>query len=305
MNASADYQIVHKTSYRYSDPVSLCQNQLRMRPRNQPHLTCDFVNVEIDPTPTSMDTHPDYFGNIVDSFSIEAPHKALNVTVRSRVSVSTPEADSLTTAPNWSDLVSDVRMGTEPADWHAREFTFASNRIRHDHQFSLYVQSIFKSGVSVIDGVEVLTRRIHDEFRYDTTATDVNTSTADAFEMKAGVCQDFAHVQIACLRSIGIPARYVSGYLRTYPPPGKPRLIGCDESHAWISVYAGSAIGWVDFDPTNAVRTGTDHIPICHGRDYDDISPMRGIVMGGGSTTLQVSVDVAPVQADAPAVAIG
>lgn len=296
MTATADYNIVHKTSYQYSEPVALCQNQLRMRPRNQPHLTCHSCVVEIDPEPTSIDTHPDYFGNIVDSFAIEALHQSLNVTVRSHVTVTSPEAENLVAAPVWSDLTQQVHAGVQPTDWSAREFTFNSTRIQNDSKFGRYARDTFGATTNVIEGVDALTKRIHKEFRYDTAATDVNTSTFDAFTLKAGVCQDFAHVQIACLRSIGIPARYVSGYLRTYAPPGKPRLVGCDESHAWISVYAGSTIGWVDFDPTNAVRAGTDHIPICHGRDYDDISPMRGIVLGGGLTSLNVSVDVAPIE---------
>ena len=267
-----------------------------MRPRNQPHLTCHSCEVEIDPQPSSIDTHPDYFGNIVDSFAIEAMHQSLNVTVRSHVTVTSPEAENLIAAPIWSDLAQQVGAGVQPSDWSAREFTFNSQRIENNVEFAAYARDIFDANTNVIDGVDALTKRIHKEFRYDTNATDVNTSTSDAFTIKAGVCQDFAHVQIACLRSIGVPARYVSGYLRTYAPPGKPRLVGCDESHAWISVYAGSEIGWVDFDPTNAIRAGTDHIPICHGRDYDDISPMRGIVLGGGMTSLSVSVDVAPIE---------
>lgn len=295
MTATAQYRITHETAYQYSEPVALCQNQLRMRPRTQPHLTCHQCDVHIVPQPPSLDTHPDYFGNIVDSFSIEALHRSLTVTVSSEVTVLAPEEENLLDAPAWDALAADVKTGKSPLDWKAREFAFGSTRIRHDERFAQYAREIFTPGASVIEAADELTRKINRDFRYDTTATDVNTSTSDAFEMKAGVCQDFAHVQIACLRSLGLPARYVSGYLRTYPPPGKPRLIGCDESHAWISIYAGDRIGWVDFDPTNAVRTGTDHIPICHGRDYDDISPMRGIVLGGGATTLRVSVDVAPI----------
>ncbi|SMP48323.1 Transglutaminase-like enzyme, putative cysteine protease [Neorhodopirellula lusitana] len=292
----AEYRIVHRTSYQYSEPVALCQNQLRMRPRNLPHLTCHSCDVEITPKPTSADTHPDYYGNVVDSFSIEALHSSLEVVVRSHLTVFATDDASLAGAADWSLLAERVRRGDAPEDWRAREFTFDSARIPTSEKFAQYARQIMLPGMSIIDAVDALTSHIHKDFRYDGTATDVNTSTVSAFEMKAGVCQDFAHVQIACLRSLGLPARYVSGYLRTFPPPGKPRLIGCDESHAWISVYAGVGIGWVDFDPTNAVRTGTDHIPICHGRDYDDISPMRGIVLGGGSTTLKVSVDVAPVE---------
>ncbi len=193
-------------------------------------------------------------------------------------------------------MIEALRRGAQPADWSASEYTFASRRIELNPIFGDYARAIMQPHVSVIDAVDALTKQINLDFRYDTQATDVNTTTEAAFGLKAGVCQDFAHVQIACLRSLGLAARYVSGYLRTYPPPGKARLVGCDESHAWIGVYAGAGIGWVDFDPTNAVRAGTDHIPMCLGRDYDDISPMRGIVMGGGKPALKVSVDVLPIE---------
>lgn len=140
-----------------------------------------------------------------------------------------------------------------------------------------------------------LTRRIHGDFKYDTAATHVHSTTEEAFKLRAGVCQDFAHIEIACLRSIGLPARYVSGYLRTSPRPGEQRMVGADESHAWVSLYAGDDFGWIDFDPTNARPSDTNHIPICVGRDYSDVSPMRGVVLGGGSTELKVSVDVEPI----------
>lgn len=295
MTQSANYQIVHETAYHYSEPVALCQNQLRMRPKDHSHLVCHSCEVGIDPEPTSRQQHTDYFGNVVDSFAIESLHQSLRVRVASRVTVSIPDADNFSSSPAWMDLVGMLRRGDNPANWIASEYTFASRRIELNSTYADYARSIMQPHTSIIDAVDALTKHIHRDFRYDTQATDVNTSTQSAFMQKAGVCQDFAHVQIACLRSLGLAARYVSGYLRTYPPPGKPRLVGCDESHAWIGVYAGAEIGWVDFDPTNAVRASTDHIPMCLGRDYDDISPMRGIVMGGGKPVLKVSVDVMPV----------
>lgn len=293
---TARYRITHETIYRYSEPVALCQNQLRMRPRNRPRLKCHDCDVKITPHPESINTHPDYFGNIVDSFAIEHLHGSVEVCVTSDVEVVSPETVNLAAAPKWKDVIEDVRIGTTPEDWMAREFTFNSPRIKLDDRYAVYALPVMEGHGSIMDAVEAMTRQIHQDFQYDTTATDVATSTHDAFKLRAGVCQDFAHVQIAALRSLGLPARYVSGYLRTYPPPGKPRLVGCDESHAWISVYAGPQLGWVDFDPTNAVRTGTDHIPICLGRDYDDITPMRGVVLGGGTTALKVRVDVCPFE---------
>jgi transglutaminase-like putative cysteine protease len=172
---------------------------------------------------------------------------------------------------------------------------FDSPRIRRSEAFAQYARGSFTPGRGMLDAALDLTRRIYVDFKYDTLATNVDTTPEEAFAGKAGVCQDFAQVAVACIRSIGLPARYVSGYLRTIPPLGKPALVGADESHAWFSVYSGAKYGWVGFDPTNGTLAGTDHIPISIGRDYGDISPMRGVVLGGGPTTLKVSVDVQPV----------
>ena len=175
------------------------------------------------------------------------------------------------------------------------EFLFDSPRIFVAQPFQEFALACFSDGRDLIEAGLDLTKKIYDEFTYDTDATDVSTTTETAFALKAGVCQDFAHVQIACLRSIGLPARYVSGYLRTKPPPGQERMIGADESHAWVSLYGGSTLGWVDFDPTNACLADTNHIPVCVGRDYGDVTPMRGVATGGGVADLAVNVDVLPI----------
>ncbi|MEO9591148.1 transglutaminase family protein [Rhodopirellula bahusiensis] len=297
MPRSVTYNIVHETKYRYSEPVAVCLNQLRMRPQTRPpSVVCNQCSVSIDPVPAKIDMHPDYFGNIVDSFAIESPHEALVVNVTSQVQVNAINPFDSPGIPTVAELVNAIRTGQNESDLFAKEYIFASPRIPLGDHFAEYARSIMDESSSLLDAVLHLTKHINEDFQYDSTATDVATTTQAAFELKAGVCQDFSHVQIACLRSLGLPARYVSGYLRTLPPPGKPRLIGNDESHAWISVYAGETLGWIDFDPTNACQIGVDHIPVCVGRDYDDISPMRGIVLGGGDTTLAVKVDVAPVE---------
>jgi transglutaminase-like putative cysteine protease len=297
MPRSITYDIVHETKYRYSEPVAVCLNQLRMRPQTRPpSVVCNQCSVAIEPMPAKIDTHPDYFGNIVDSFAIESPHDSLVVKVSSQVQVNATNPFESQNIPTVAELTNAVRAGQTQSDLLAKEYVFASPRVPLAEQFAAYAKTVMSDGLSVLDAVLELTKHIHEDFRYDSTATDVATTTEAAFELKAGVCQDFSHVQIACLRSLGLPARYVSGYLRTLPPPGKPRLIGNDESHAWISVYAGEMLGWIDFDPTNACQIGVDHIPVCVGRDYDDISPMRGIVLGGGDTILSVNVDVAPVE---------
>lgn len=294
------YKIVHETLYQYSEPVAICQNELRMRIRGTRWIDCQSCEIEISPRPGSIQTHSDYFGNVIDLFAIEAPHESLRVTVRSEVKVTARNAAELSPDPLWRDVVGWVKSGNDPSDLLASEFVFGSRRIQPQPMFADFARGIFDETPGLLAATERLTKKIREDFKYDTTATGVETSTVEAFHLRAGVCQDFSHVQIAALRSLGIPARYVSGYLRTVPPAGKPRLVGSDQSHAWISVYAGPKLGWVDYDPTNACRTGTDHIPVCIGRDYDDISPMRGIVLGGGTTTLTVSVDVSPLIALPP-----
>ena len=286
------YKITHTTEYRYSEPVAVCQNQLRMFPRSTPQVVVDATSARIDPVPDAVYQHQDYFGNRVETFAIEYLHQSLVVTVTSKVTVRDKQlGDAFVDLP-WEDIVASASVWRDEATPSVGEFAFDSPRVHRSDAFGEYARSSFTSGRPVIDASLELTKRIHDDFRYDKAATHVNTSVDEAFEMRAGVCQDFAHVQIGCLRSVGIPARYVSGYLRTIPPEGEDRLVGSDESHAWISVYAGADVGWVDMDPTNACLVGIDHIPICIGRDYGDVTPMRGVVLGGGQTTLLVKVDV-------------
>lgn len=295
-----DYRITHRTNYRYSQPVAICQNQLRMQPRSRPGLACHRSEVTVTPTPESLEVHDDYFGNRVHSFAIESLHRELTVSVRSEVSVSVIPRDAAAEGTPWEAVVEQVRRRASDDALLAREFCFDSPRVNRGDTFASYAAESFRQGRGIVDAVADLTRRIHDEFRYDPAATHVHTPTDRAFEMRAGVCQDFAHIEIACLRSLGLAARYVSGYLRTLPPKGRPRLVGADESHAWLSVYGGDELGWIDCDPTNACLTETDHIPVSVGRDYGDVSPMRGVVIGGGQTNLKVSVDVEPVPAAAP-----
>lgn len=295
MSQSVRYRISHRTSYRYPEPAAICQNQLRMIPRDFAHARCHQVDVDIEPEPDTIHQHHDYFGNCVLAFAIESLHHQLDVTVQSEVTVET--VDLADDATPWEEVVRRIADGDDP-DWLAAgEFRYNSPRISSDEAtFAAYARESFTEGRSILEAVDELTERMNRDFRYDTTVTDVNTSTREAFELRAGVCQDFAHVQIACLRSLGIPARYVSGYLRTVPPPGKPKLVGADESHAWVSVYCGQQLGWVEFDPTNACRTNANHIPICIGRDYSEVTPMRGVVLGGGKTQLTVSVDVQEIE---------
>ena len=240
----------------------------------------------IEPEPDVTLEHTDYFGNRVVSFAIESLHRQLVVTVRSEVTVRQHAVLIGQTSPCWEQVCRQIADRSDPRWMEAQEYLFDSPRIRRAEAFAQYARKSFTSDRPIIEAALDLTKRINADFKYDTKATDVNTTTEEAFRLRAGVCQDFTHVQIACLRSIGLPARYVSGYLKTKTPPGGTRLVGADESHAWISLYAGDQLGWIDFDPTNACPLDTSHIPICVGRDYSEVSPMRGVVLGGGKTDL-------------------
>jgi len=294
-NESVRYRIEHRTAYRYSESVAICQNQLRMQPRTRTSITCHFSDITIDPHPERVTEHEDYFGNRVYSFAIERMHRDLTVTVISEVTVEAAKCLSVANSPNWQSIQSESRDIVGASGRMIHEFRFDSPRVISDKVFADYALVSFDNSRSIVDAALDLTKRIHQDFRYDTSATHVHTKTKEAFQFRAGVCQDFAHIQIACLRSIGLPARYVSGYLRTRPAEGQTRLVGADESHAWLSVYGGQKLGWINCDPTNACFCSTDHIPICIGRDYGDVSPMRGVIIGGGDTSLKVNVDVMPV----------
>jgi transglutaminase-like putative cysteine protease len=245
----------------------------------------------IRPTPLFSSRRTDAFGNTVHSFSIEENHRHLSVTATSRVRVAVaPHPEE--TAP-WEEVVAAVAEQRDPSWLDACRFGFDSPRIERAPEFVAYARQAFTRARPIFEAAFDLTRRIHRDFEYDKAATSVLTQTQEAFRIRRGVCQDFAHIQIACLRSLGVPARYVSGYLRTVPRPGQPRIVGADQSHAWVSVYCGAA-GWVELDPTNDCVCSEDHVPIAWGRDYDDVVPVKGVILGGGEHRLVVSVDVEP-----------
>lgn len=288
------YRIVHRTDYKYPQAVAVCQNEVRMSPRTFGHVTCLQNKIATSPHPTWAGSHVDYFGNSVVSFSVESMHDKLTVTSESLVSVDRPSylrvVDDASLDVDWNVVIGNSKTWV---DDQVDEFVYPSPRIIFNEAMRNYALQSFTQGRGIVDASLDLTCRINKEFKYDPNATTVSTPVGEAFRLRRGVCQDFAHVQIAMLRSIGLAASYISGYLRTLPPEGKPRLVGADESHAWLSVYGGRSIGWFDCDPTNATLAGTDHIPIAIGRDYADVTPMRGVVIGGGSPEMKVSVDVA------------
>lgn len=288
------YKIVHTTNYVYSSPVSMCHNLLILTPRDGGRLKCPSHRLVIRPTPAMTARRTDFFGNHVHTFAIEEQHKNLTVTATSRVTIAQDKPVDQSAAPPWESLRDSIRNQSEPNWLACAPFRFNSPRVFASQAYRDYALTSFTPGLSVFDGLRALTTRIHEEFAYDSQATTVNTPTAHVFTNRRGVCQDFAHVQLACLRSLGLPCRYMSGYLRTVAPEGQTKLVGADQSHAWVSAYCGEALGWVEFDPTNDCLCGVDHIPIAWGRDYSDVVPFRGAYIGGGEHTLSVSVDVRP-----------
>jgi transglutaminase-like putative cysteine protease len=249
----------------------------------------------IDPEPSTHSERLDYYGNLLSFFTIQEPHKHLVVEAASEVSLDGGVWAAPTSSPAWEEVARELPEDRSPASLEAYQFIFESPRIRTLPEFATYAGKSFTRRRPLVEALLDLTARIHHDFLFDSKATNVRTSTEEVFRKKRGVCQDFAHLQIACLRSLKLAARYVSGYLRTYPPPGRPRLIGADASHAWVSVFCPGS-GWIDVDPTNNLVVSDGHVTLGWGRDYGDVSPLRGLILGGKDHTLKVSVDVEPLE---------
>lgn len=280
-------RVVHSTEYVYSDDASICHSEARLEPRGLPRQTLLTHVVEVDPEAEILVQRTDYFGNRVVYFAVHAPHRRLVLRAESEVEVVEPSVPPST--PAWETLRHQV--GARPYDIDVEQFVYASSIVQPSAELRGYAAGSFVPGRPILEAAVELRQRIHADFIYDPQATDVRTSVAEAFELRRGVCQDFAHVLVGCLRSIGLPARYVSGYVRTLPRPGQVKLAGSDESHAWASVYCGEA-GWVDLDPTNDCIPATDHVTVGWGRDYSDVPPVRGVTHGGGRHSVRVAVDV-------------
>lgn len=288
------YQITHKTTYDYAESAATSHNQVHLKIREIPTQSCSRREVFVEPMPEGMTDHTDYFGNTVTSFTIYEPHSRLTITSINRVMVSTIDLAQPPASVAWDTVTQRVRTQLEDDTIDASQYLYNSPYIATSPALKAYAMPSFAPGRPLFEAVLDLTQRIKREFKYAPKATNLATSIEEVLERRMGVCQDFAHLQIGCLRSLGLPARYVSGYLRTDPPAGKPRLVGVDASHAWLSVFA-PPVGWVDFDPTNGCLTGQRHITLAWGRCYSDVSPIKGVVLGGGAHKLSVSVDVAPI----------
>lgn len=285
------YRITHTTTYRYSEPVSLCQNLAHLTPRNAPTQHCRHTEITIEPEPAVMSDRIDYFGNCATFFTIQEPHRSLVATATHLVDVvPTPVPPADDTLP-WEEVAARLNQDLSREVLDASQFVCDSRYTRQNDELAAYARAAFTDGRPILEATLDLAARIHSDFQYDPKATTVATSLEEMFALRRGVCQDFAHLQIACLRSLGLSARYVSGYLSTEPPPGCVPLVGSDATHAWLSVYCPGA-GWIDIDPTNNLIPGDKHVLLAWGRDYDDVSPIKGIVLGGGQHDVHVAVDV-------------
>ncbi|MEM6551457.1 MAG: transglutaminase family protein [Planctomycetota bacterium] len=290
------YQVQHETEYRYSQPVTLGHSSLHLRPRPVDRQRCLAMAIDISPRPAVMTERTDYFGNPVDYFIVQQHHQAMTISTRCTIEVDRVEPLIDGVSKPWETVRDSLRSDTSPAGLDAYQHTFDSALAAGTPEFAGYAAESFPPGRPILDGARDLTQRISDDFTFDPTTTNVATPVKQVFEQRSGVCQDFAHLMIALLRALGLPARYVSGYLRTYPPPGQPRLQGVDASHAWVGVYCPD-FGWADFDPTNNKLVASDHITVAWGRDYADVAPVKGLVLGGDEHYLSVRVDVAPESA--------
>ena len=291
------YGVLHETVYSYERPVVLSQQLLHLTPRVVDFQRLGAHRIEVLPAPAESGTRDDYFGNPVMQIMLAAPHASLAVRAESQIEVLARAQPA--ESGSWERLRDSLRAGggdrVSALLLEPMQFLYESPHIEFFRDLAAYAEPSFGAGRGLLEALLDLTRRIHADFTFDPKATSVSTPLREVLVKRRGVCQDYAHFMTGCLRMLGIPARYVSGYILTTPPPGKPRLVGADASHAWVSVWTG--VDWVDLDPTNNMLVGEQHITLAWGRDFSDVTPMRGVILGGGEQELTVRVTVAPLAA--------
>ena len=295
---SAHYQIFHDTHYHYDSPVSLAQQLAHLWPRPCAWQRCSARQLHISPDPTARRDELDVFGNPLTRLAFERPHDELLVNASLTVEVLPRPVLDFNQSPAWEQTRSALTYSIQPLSptlLEACRYRFESPYVHLKRNFVDFSESCFPVGRPLLLGVQALMEKIFSEFTFDAEATQVATPLVEVLERRRGVCQDFAHLMLACVRSRGLAARYISGYLLTQPPPGQPRLIGADASHAWVSVFC-PVLGWVDFDPTNNVQPALEHITLAWGRDFSDVSPLRGVILGGGNHDPEVRVTVMPLE---------
>jgi len=285
-------RIRHLTHYLYEEPVSISQHLVHLTPRSIANQVCLRHFLTIDPLPQFSGERRDYFGNTSTYFSMQMAHQSLTIEAQSDVSVTPPVGLLFNQTRNWESAVESLKKSLSQKDLQAREFVFESPQVKWNRKLASYALSSFPPRRLLLEAVIDLTQRIHQDFTFDPKATEVRTPVSEVFEMRRGVCQDFAHLQIACLRSLGLAARYVSGYLYSNSPSGDRIPPTSEASHAWVSVYLPEFSTWVDVDPTNNQLVSSYHATLAWGRDYSDVSPIRGVILGGGNHHLTVTVTV-------------
>jgi transglutaminase-like putative cysteine protease len=290
-----NYRIAHRTTFKYRHPVSVGKHVACLKPRSLRNQQLANSELHIEPTPATITERVDYFGNVLCFFTVQEPHKELVVEAQSEVRLENDPASFPQDSLPWEEAARLIPRDQSVEGLEAYQFVFESPRIKLRAEFGAYALESFTPGRPMREGLLDLTARIHQDFRFDSKVTNVRTTTEEVFRKRHGVCQDFAHLQIACLRSINLSARYVSGYLRTHPPPGQARLVGADASHAWLSAYCPGT-GWLDVDPTNNVVPSNGHVTLAWGRDYGDVSPLYGVIQGGGAHSLAVAVDMEAIE---------
>ena len=291
------YRIVHETRYAYAQPVVLCHNEARLQPRATAGQRCAASEVTVEPAPAQRAEREDIFGNRVLYFAVQEKHQQLVVQATSLVEANPPVAVPEAHPEPWETAVAQLRTSSDPEAREARHFTLDSPFAFVSPDVAAWADTCFAPRQPLLEAIAALSARIHREFAFDPQITTVATPPSEVLAQRGGVCQDFAHLAIVCLRSQGIPARYVSGYLETQPAPGNPRRRGADVSHAWFAAFV-PAIGWVDFDPTTDVTPAERHVTTAWGRDYGDVTPLKGVVFGGGEHRPEVSVDMTRVDDD-------
>ena len=286
------YDVRHLTRYLYGAPVASNSCALRLTPRTMDGQETTASHIEITPAPAGASERVDFFGNKVVRMRIEASHRELVIESLARVKVERPTPPAPALTPTWESVASAAADSDALGPDSPALALYESRLVGLYDEITDYARASFSPGRPIYEAGLDLDRRIHADFAYDKEVTEVATPPDVAFAKRGGVCQDFAHIMIASLRGLGLPALYVSGYIRTIPPPGKPRLVGADASHAWVQLWCGREFGWLGLDPTNAIAVGDDHIVLAIGRDYADVAPVEGVIVSSGGQTLDVEVDV-------------
>jgi transglutaminase-like putative cysteine protease len=291
-----NYKVIHTTTYNYSETVSFCHNIARLIPRNTDKQILKNVKVSIDPLPTILKEYEDFFGNKMVYFTIEQDHKKLTVKVVSEIEKQSVDSleFGLYSNTSWEEVQQQIQQ-TKPEYIDARQYRYETRMTTANGPIATYASQSFLPGRSMLEATKDLMHRIYFDFKFQSGFTTIATPLSVVMKERKGVCQDFAHLAIACIRSMGLPARYVSGYIETIPPAGVEKLVGVDASHAWFAVFIPH-VGWLDFDPTNNQIPGNQHITIGWGRDYSDIAPLNGVILSSGTHKMTVSVDVRRLQ---------